>query len=311
MCCLFGLIDTRRALTGREKSGILHILAAESEARGTDAAGIAYNAGGRLHLCKRPLPGRRLRIRVPDEAAAVMGHTRMTAQGRASRNRDNHPFSGAAGSVPFALAHNGVLYNDRQLRRDLGLPRTRIETDSYAAVQLLEREGRLDFECLRRMAEQVEGSFVFTVLDGADNLYIVRGDNPLCLYWFPERGIYLYNSTEEILARALRRVRLPLGEPSRIPLGCSEILHLDPDVGIRRSTFHSPWLLRPQAWLPLSWAAPCRGWGERPAAGAESHLAEIKSVAPAFGYPPEEIDRLADRGFSPEELEEMLYCGEL
>ena len=39
--------------------------------------------------------------------------------------------------------------------------------------------------------------------------------------------------------------------------------------------------------------------------------AQIKSVAMAFGYAPEEIDHLADIGFAPEELEELLYCGEL
>ena len=41
------------------------------------------------------------------------------------------------------------------------------------------------------------------------------------------------------------------------------------------------------------------------------YLEEIKSVAAAFGYTPDEIDELAEEGFSPEELEEFLYCGEL
>ena len=48
------------------------------------------------------------------------------------------------------------------------------------------------------MAEEVEGSFCFTVLDRKDNLYFVKGDNPLCLYHYPELGLYLYASTEEI-----------------------------------------------------------------------------------------------------------------
>ena len=82
------------------------------------------------------------------------------------------------------MAHNGMLYNDRYLRRKLHLPRTRIETDSYAAVQLLEQQGTLGFDSLRYMAEKVEGSFTFSVLDGNDHLYLVKGDNPLCLYYF-------------------------------------------------------------------------------------------------------------------------------
>ena len=36
-----------------------------------------------------------------------------------------------------ALAHNGVLYNDKELRREQHLPLTSIETDTYVAVQLL------------------------------------------------------------------------------------------------------------------------------------------------------------------------------
>ena len=65
-------------------------------------------------------------------------------------------------------------------------PKTRIETDSYIGVQLIEQKGTLDFSSLRYMAEQVEGSFTFTVLDAEDSLYIVKGDNPFCLYYFPD-----------------------------------------------------------------------------------------------------------------------------
>ena len=54
MCCLFGLMDYGRCLSGRQKTRLLSVLAQESEARGTDASGIAYNAGGQLHIYKRP-----------------------------------------------------------------------------------------------------------------------------------------------------------------------------------------------------------------------------------------------------------------
>ena len=41
MCCLFGLIDMELRFTGKEKSKLLHALASASEARGTDATGVA------------------------------------------------------------------------------------------------------------------------------------------------------------------------------------------------------------------------------------------------------------------------------
>ena len=109
-------------------------VARESEARGTDAAGIAYNSGGKLHILKRPGPARKLRFTLPGDARVIMGYTRMATQGDALHNRNNHPFSGKAGKTRFALAHNGVLYNHRLLQYQHGLPETPIETDSYVAV---------------------------------------------------------------------------------------------------------------------------------------------------------------------------------
>lgn len=203
MCCLFGLIDYRHHLTGRKKGRIISILASACEIRGTDATGIAYNVGGTQRIYKRPVPAHCMHIRIPESARVMMGHTRMTTQGSAKRNYNNHPFPGSAGKDVFALAHNGVLHNDEILRREFRLPRTKIQTDSYIAVQLIEQKNALNFESLRHMAENVEGSFTFTVLDRKDRLYIVKGDNPLCLLHFPSLGMYLYASTEEILRHAM------------------------------------------------------------------------------------------------------------
>lgn len=311
MCCLFGLADYRQTLTGREKNRMLAVLAAACEVRGTDATGIAYNVGGALRIYKRPVPAHCLRFRVPEQARVISGHTRMTTQGSAKRNYNNHPFLGVAGKDVFALAHNGVLSNDVSLRKGLNLPRTKIQTDSYIAVQLIEQKKALNFDSLKYMAEEVEGSFTFTVLDRKDRLYIVKGDNPLCLLHFPSLGLYLYASTEEILQRAMSQMDLGTHTPCRISLDCGEILRIDRDGTLTRSVFDDYRLF-------ARWRTPLWGGGylhpwERlcSSPAAESHLEEIKSVASAFGYAPEEIDRLAGLGFSPEELEEYLYCGAL
>lgn len=310
MCCLFGLIDYRHHLTGRKKSRIISVLASACEIRGTDATGIAYNAGGTQRIYKRPVPAHCMHIRIPESARVMMGHTRMTTQGSAKRNYNNHPFQGSAGKDVFALAHNGVLHNDEILRREFRLPRTKIQTDSYIAVQLIEQKNALNFESLRHMAENVEGSFTFTVLDRKDRLYIVKGDNPLCLLHFPSLGMYLYASTEEILRRAMSRMGLGTQAACKIPLECGEILRIDRDGTLTRSTFDSSRLFaRWQApFWDMSYRSPWAGTGRSSASG--HYLEEIKSVAAAFGYAPEEIDRLAEAGFSPEELEEFLYCGQ-
>ena len=177
MCCLFGLMDCRGYFGAKKKTHILSGLASECEERGTDATGIAYCTNGHLSIYKRPVAAHKLRFRIPGDSRVIMGHTRMATQGNAGRNRNNHPFPGNPAGGKFALAHNGVLYNDRLLRQTNGLPKTKIETDSYIAVQLIEQQKALDFSSLKYMAEQVEGTFTFTVLDERENLYFVKGDN--------------------------------------------------------------------------------------------------------------------------------------
>ena len=143
----------------------MNTLARECQVRGTDATGIAYNFNGRMRIYKRPLPARKVKIHLPHDVNVIMGHTRMTPQGNAQFNQNNHPFLGHVDGSSFALAHNGVLWNDKELRAEENLPLTSVETDSYVAVQLLEQQKTLDFDSLQSMAEAVEDSFVFTVLD--------------------------------------------------------------------------------------------------------------------------------------------------
>ena len=56
------------------------------------------------------------------------------------------------------------------------LPETKIETDSYVAVQLIEKKRTLGTDSLKFMAEQLQGSFTITVLDENNNLHFVKGD---------------------------------------------------------------------------------------------------------------------------------------
>ena len=304
MCCLFGLIDYGRCLTGRQKGQIIRALAIESETRGTDAAGIAYNSGGSLHIYKRPGPAHKLNLFIPEDAHVVMGHSRMTTQGKAKYNRNNHPFAGNVPGTRFALAHNGVLYNDRTLRREKKLPKTNIETDSYVAVQLIEQQGALTPASLKTMAEAVEGSFVFTVLDEQDNFYFVKGDNPLCLLQFPSLGLYVYASTEAILRMALNGLWLNREPSKKIAVDGGEILWITPD-GARLSehfawedSYFSDWYFNRRGG---HLCAPGISRAER------QYLRELKNIAAYLGYSGEEIDAMLADGWSTDEIEEAIY----
>ena len=179
MCAIFGVLDFQGKLTPTQRLSLFRALANAAQIRGTDASGVAYVQNGTIQIQKAPRPASKMRWRVSPEARYLMGHTRMTTQGAAAKNYNNHPFPGRIGRLSFALAHNGVLYNDVALQHTYRLPATKIETDSYVAVQLLEKTGKLCLDSFRQMAEALSGSFTITVLDVKNTLYLVRGNNPL------------------------------------------------------------------------------------------------------------------------------------
>ena len=274
MCCLFGIYDYGHSLTAAQKKRLVSSLAIASEGRGTDATGIAYNHNGHLTVYKRPYPAHLMRFRLPDDAACIMGHTRMTTQGDEKHNYNNHPFEGTA-DIPFALAHNGVLYNDLTLRKNKNLPHTRIETDSYVAVQLLAQQGELSFRSIRSAVEPLRGTLTLSVLDSRDNLYIIKGNNPLTLYHFPRMSLYVYASTEQILKKG--------------------------QYSIERFDTRNLW----DGTARFSWPY----WDVY--AGQDEYINDLKSVASAYGYTPHDIDVFLSYGLCPEEIEEIMCCGEV
>ena len=135
MCGLFGF-----SKYGKEEmkgsSNLTNALARESSIRGTDATGIAYNTNRDLQIVKDSKSAYKMEFKHPDGVVALTGHTRHKTCG-SEKNFNNHPFKGCYKGFNFALCHNGVLSNDKSLRKELRLPKTKIETDSYIAVQLL------------------------------------------------------------------------------------------------------------------------------------------------------------------------------
>ena len=303
MCCLFGFVDYAGSLSVKQKNRLIRELSIAAEVRGTVASGIAYNTSRGLQIYKRPLAAHRLHLRIPAEAHVVLGHTRMTTQGSAKKNFNNHPFLGHVKGESFALAHNGVIWNDLELRRTKHLPRTKVQTDSYIAVQLIERQNALNLSSLKCMAEQVEGSFSFSVLSEQDELWLVKGDNPLTIAYFPKVGVYVYASTAEILNKALARCGNWLGRREKVDIAMGDIVKIDSKGRITHGTFDVSKFYR-SSWG--YWDVPLY---PRLPQSEEEHLSLLKSVAKALGFTGEMIDRLLEQGFSTDDIEELLYEG--
>ena len=299
MCAVFGFLDYKGKTSNAVLKKLIHYLSVSAEVRGTDATGIAYVRGGSMVTYKKPKPAHKVKLFFPRDTRAVIGHTRFTTQGSEKRNCNNHPFEGHCGTEAFALAHNGVLYNDRELRREQHLPTTPIETDSYVAVQLLEQGQNLDAENIRRTAELVEGSFVFTILKNDNTLFLVKGNNPLTVYHFPALGLYVYASTKSILDSALQKVHIA-EKACEVETAEGEILEIAPNGKLNRSDFEMQdyihTMFNPYNWDYAKW------WMEDE---REELLLEV-------GYDPDEIEELLmDTAAMEEALSEaktLLQC---
>ena len=312
MCCLFGFVDYGHKLTRKQRLRLLSSLAIAAEVRGSDATGLAYVLGGRQVIYKRPLSAHKMWYRLPASVTTVMGHTRMATQGSELVNINNHPFPGVAGQTHFSLAHNGVLTNDKTLLKKYKLPATKVETDSYVAVQLLEQYGQINFDPLRNMAEGLEGTFTITVLTDRDELYFVKGNNPLTIYHFPQCGLYVYASTEDILRKGLKNSRLNLGKAEPVRVFTGDILKIDGQGKISRSEFNDEKLYFTSYTHGFDWwpyREPRRPYLLDDDSSEDSYIDDLKAVGSCFGISPDEIDALLSEGISPEEIEEYLYCG--
>ncbi len=236
MCAIYGFLDYGKKVSNKVLKNIIKELSIAAECRGTDATGISYVNDGEIVIFKQPKPAHKMKLYFPKGTIAVIGHNRLTTQGNEKLNYNNHPFEGRTENHSFALAHNGVLYNDKELKREKALPDTHIETDSYVAVQLLEQAESINMNSVKDMAEVVDGSFVFTILRNDNTLFLVKGSNPITLYHFPTVGLYVYASTTDILNKALKSARFtePF-EDVRVITG--DIVCIDSEGNVSFDTF--------------------------------------------------------------------------
>lgn len=162
---------------------------------------------------------------------------------------------------------------------------------------------------LKETSELLHGSFTYTVLDAQEQLHIVRGNNPFCLYHFPKQKVYLYASTKEILNHALHEVRKSLhGSVEEIPVLAGDILCLLPDGTCQYAGFSTSHIYGTRSFFGFPYSLPV---AKAQKVSGGSYIRELKNLAGAFGYRPEDIDAMLDEGLQPEEIEEFFYYGEI
>ena len=170
-------------------------------------------------------------------------------------------------------------------------------------VQLLEYKKKLNAESLKFMAEEVEGSFSFSVLDDKNNLYLVKGDSPLSILHFTELRMYVYASTDEILYKSI--VDSPLFDElmckryENPPIEEGQILKITSSGLLEYSRFNYTYSYGMRWWE--------YGFGFSDKKEENEYIRDLKSVAAYQGYESETIDELLVSGFCLEEIEDFIY----
>ncbi|MCL4486377.1 MAG: glutamine--fructose-6-phosphate transaminase (isomerizing) [Nitrospirae bacterium] len=181
MCGIIGYAGSR------EPVGIVLEALSRLEYRGYDSSGVAYfgsdgkvsvaRASGKLSRLSEALQGT---TGIPDVA---IGHIRWATHG-APTEENAHPHR----SGPIVLVHNGIIENERALRRELvgqGYVFSS-ETDTEVLAHLILRayreEGDLS-QAVRKGLASVEGSYALAVLceEAPGQLVAVRKGAPLIL----------------------------------------------------------------------------------------------------------------------------------
>lgn len=222
MCGIFGIYSYGHLI--ENISEIMETLAVASIGRGIDATGVAYinPENNKIDIIKHPIPAYGFDFsEIPADTKIVIGHVRAATHGSPHKNINNHPFLGKDGS--FALAHNGIISSTEQT------PKTEIETDSYKAVQLLEK-----YKNLKDVCERVIGSFTFEVLYSDQTLEIAKHISPVHIVHIKPLKLYIWASTKDIVDT----IDIPKGS-TVIPLKDGEILRINgPTTEI--TTFKKP-----------------------------------------------------------------------
>ena len=305
MCCLFGFVDYKGAMSKAEKDRLVRILSIECELRGTDATGVAYYQGKNLHIVKKPKAARDIRFSIPANVRAVMGHTRMATQGEPEKNYNHHPFEGKLpDGHKFAFAHNGVLYNEDDLRLQYDLPDTKIQTDSYVVAQALESIGHVDFDSLGEVSQEVLGSFCFTTLTPDNALHIVKGDNPMCLYDLTKKGVFIYASTRAILDAAMKRLGMGSVKKREIVLTDGQIIKISLNGQTEFGEFEMP---EDPMWYGGYYAKTPAVYSYDYDDGYAEYYENLVEFAERLGFTEDDISYLRHIGYTLEDIEDYLY----
>jgi asparagine synthetase B (glutamine-hydrolysing) len=204
MCGIAGFSLSERSTVNARQLG--HALLSEIQWRGNMASGYAYfEPDGRIGIYKDATPGSQLPLKgLPRDAKTAVFHTRLTTHGSEHVNENNHPV--ISPDQHIALTHNGVIFNEQQVRRGplKGVKLPEVDTSVIAAsIELLGLDG----------ISEIYGDAAIGWLDRRKphELNLARIESSPVAYTWLMDGSFVYASTQRLLEDALDSMKLEYG----------------------------------------------------------------------------------------------------
>lgn len=178
MCGIIGYVGKSEA------TGILIKGLKSLEYRGYDSGGIAVLNKNKLNVVKAKGEIKNLEAKLGNTALSGslgIGHTRWATHGKANEI-NAHPHC----SKHFAVVHNGIIENYKEIRESLALSGITFEseTDTEVIPKLLELNYSGDvIDAIRKTVKLLEGSYALGILctDDMDTLYCTKKGSPLII----------------------------------------------------------------------------------------------------------------------------------
>lgn len=148
------------------------------EYRGYDSAGIAYQKDGEILTIKAVGEIKNLMEKASNQKAnIVIGHTRWATHGSVCE-KNAHPQ--VSSSKEFALVHNGIIENYKELKSKLKNKKWNSDTDSEVFANLIEDEQGTFLEKVVAASKKVKGTFAVAIIGkNSKQIIVAKRESPL------------------------------------------------------------------------------------------------------------------------------------
>lgn len=216
MCGIVGYIGEKEALP------ILIQGLRRLEYRGYDSAGVALFSDGKIRRARSVGKIDALAEKIGEEkflGTLGIAHTRWATHGKVTEE-NAHPHTDCTGK--FALVHNGIIENYREIKRELGSSHVfSSETDSEILVHLIESFYKEDLkDAVLRALRHVRGTYGLVIIhaDHPKELVVARMGSPLAI-GLDNGDYFIASDATPILPYTKRVMYLDDGEVAEIKDG--------------------------------------------------------------------------------------------